>query len=71
MVGHVLFIGATTGDLRCYACPYTAGYWNFLARHEREFAGNHRMAQPLRGLRRLTDLDTLVEQERARGSRAP
>ena len=53
------------------ACPYTAGYWSFLARHEPELAGNHRMAQPLRGLHRLGDLGALVEQEKARGSRAP
>ncbi|WP_035865452.1 cryptochrome/photolyase family protein [Cryptosporangium arvum] len=57
-----------TGD---DACPYTAGYWSFLARHEEALEGNHRMRQPLRGLRRLDDLDALVEQERARGSRAP
>jgi deoxyribodipyrimidine photolyase-related protein len=53
------------------ACPYTAGYWSFLARHEPDLAGNHRMRQPLRGLGRLTDLDALVEQEKSRGSRAP
>jgi deoxyribodipyrimidine photolyase-related protein len=53
------------------ACPYTAGYWSFLARHEQELSGNHRMAQSLRGLRRLNDLEALLEQERARGSRAP
>ena len=32
---------------------------------------NHRLAQPLRGLHRLTDLDALVEQEKARGSHSP
>jgi deoxyribodipyrimidine photolyase-related protein len=32
---------------------------------------NHRMRQPLNGLRRLDDLDSVVEQEKARGSRAP
>jgi deoxyribodipyrimidine photolyase-related protein len=53
------------------ACPYTAGYWWFLDRHRGDFAGNHRMAQPLRGLDRLKDLVALVEQENARGSRAP
>jgi deoxyribodipyrimidine photolyase-related protein len=54
-----------------HACPYTAGYWSFLARNEKALTGNHRMGQPLRGLHRLTDLDALVEQEKARGSRAP
>ena len=34
-------------------------------------AGNHRMAQPLRGLDRLRDLDALVEQEQQRGPTAP
>ncbi|MBB4739025.1 deoxyribodipyrimidine photolyase-related protein [Actinoplanes octamycinicus] len=53
------------------ACPYTAGYWNFLARHEPELAGNHRLRRPLQGLRRLADLEAVLEQERARGSRAP
>jgi deoxyribodipyrimidine photolyase-related protein len=53
------------------ACPFTAGYWAFLQRHRDEFAGNHRMRQPLQGLNRLKDLDALLEQEQARGSRAP
>jgi deoxyribodipyrimidine photolyase-related protein len=45
------------------ACPYTTLYWDFLDRHQAEFAGNHRMAQPMAGLRRLSDLDAV----RARG----
>ncbi|MFI5938591.1 cryptochrome/photolyase family protein [Actinoplanes sp. NPDC051494] len=53
------------------ACPYTAGYWSFLKRNEAQLSGNHRMRQPMRGLGRLSDLDALVEQEKARGSRAP
>jgi (6-4)DNA photolyase len=48
------------------ACPYTAGYWSFLARNEPALAGNHRMRQPLRGLHRLSDLDAVVDQEKAR-----
>jgi len=30
------------------ACPFNALYWDFIARHERRFAGNNRMAMPLR-----------------------
>jgi deoxyribodipyrimidine photolyase-related protein len=50
------------------ACPFTAGYWAFLARNAELFAGNHRMAQPLAGLRRLADLDEVVAQEKTRGT---
>ena len=53
------------------ACPFTAGYWAFLHRNRETLAGNQRIAQPLRGLDRLRDLDALVEQEAERGSRAP
>lgn len=50
------------------ACPFTAGYWAFLARNRDRLAGNHRMAQALRGLDRLADLSEVVAQERARGT---
>jgi deoxyribodipyrimidine photolyase-related protein len=53
------------------ACPFTAGYWAFLERNREHLAGNHRMAQPLAGLRRLADLDALVAQEQARGDSPP
>jgi deoxyribodipyrimidine photolyase-related protein len=53
------------------ACPFTAGYWYFLDRHEEALRGNHRLAQPLAGLARLADRADLVEQERARGDAAP
>ena len=42
-----------TGD---EACPFTAGYWDFLARNDQALRGNHRMARPLAGMRRLADL---------------
>ncbi|ROQ38778.1 deoxyribodipyrimidine photolyase-related protein [Frondihabitans sp. PhB188] len=50
------------------ACPYTAGYWAFLDRNEGRLAGNHRMAQPLAGLRGLADREAVVAQERERQS---
>jgi len=53
------------------ACPFTAGYWNFLSAHRDALSGNHRMAQPLRGLDRLADLPEVLEQERLRGGGPP
>jgi deoxyribodipyrimidine photolyase-related protein len=38
------------------ACPFTTLYWDFLARNESAFSTNHRMAQQLAGMRRLSDL---------------
>jgi deoxyribodipyrimidine photolyase-related protein len=43
------------------ACPFTTLYWNFLAEHEATFSQNHRMAQQLGGLRRLSDLGQISE----------
>jgi deoxyribodipyrimidine photolyase-related protein len=54
-----------------HACPFTGGYWWFLERNAKELAGNRRMNQPLNGLRRLKDLDEVVEQQRRLGGRAP
>ncbi|NEM91981.1 cryptochrome/photolyase family protein [Galbitalea soli] len=48
------------------ACPFTAGYWAFLDRNESRLSGNARMAQPLAGLRRLSDREAVVDQERQR-----
>jgi deoxyribodipyrimidine photolyase-related protein len=53
------------------ACPFTAGYWSFLNRNKHYLEGNRRMTQPLAGLRRLTDLDDVVEQQRRLGQAAP
>ena len=46
------------------ACPFTTLYWDFLDRHREEFSGNHRMAQQLSGLERLSDLPELRERAR-------
>ena len=53
------------------ACPFTAGYWNFLHVNEHLLRDNHRMSMALAGLRKLSDRDELVEQEQHRGSEAP
>ncbi|OBH03307.1 deoxyribodipyrimidine photolyase [Mycobacterium sp. E2699] len=53
------------------ACPYTGGYWWFLDRNKQYLAGNRRMNQPLAALRRLTDLDEVVRQQRRLGGAAP
>ena len=48
------------------ACPFTAGYWAFLARHQETLRRNHRMFKPLAGLGRLADLDQVLAQEASR-----
>lgn len=49
------------------ACPFTAGYWNFLDRNH-NLRSNHRMFNAFAGLRKLSDLDQLREQEAKRNS---
>lgn len=53
------------------ACPYTAGYWSFLARNADRFADSQRMRQPIANLRRIADIEAVVEQERERGTTPP
>lgn len=50
------------------ACPFTAGYWNFLSKNSDRLKNNHRMSQPMAGLKRLTDLEQLLVQEQNRES---
>ncbi|MFV8316682.1 cryptochrome/photolyase family protein [Mycobacterium sp. 23] len=54
-----------------HACPFTGGYWWFLARNTEELGRNRRMAQPMAGLGRLKDLDEVVAQQRRLGDDAP
>jgi deoxyribodipyrimidine photolyase-related protein len=35
------------------ACPFNALYWDFIARHRERFAGNTRMAMPVRTLEKM------------------
>jgi deoxyribodipyrimidine photolyase-related protein len=53
------------------ACPFTGGYWWFLDRNAQHLANNQRMNQSLAGLRRLNNLDDVVEQRRRLGGHAP
>jgi len=48
------------------ACPFTAGYWAWTHRHRDLLAANHRTARAVAGMKRLSDLDALLEQESAR-----
>ncbi|SDM34647.1 cryptochrome/photolyase family protein [Allokutzneria albata] len=45
------------------ACPFTAGYWAWLHRNAAAVSGNHRMARAISGLRRLDDIEAVVDQE--------
>ncbi len=48
------------------ACPFTAGYWAFTHRHADLLAANMRTARAVSSMRRLSDLEAVLEQERHR-----
>ena len=45
------------------ACPFTAGYWGFVHRHQDLLAANNRTARAVSSMRRLSDLEAVIEQE--------
>ena len=53
------------------ACPFTAGYWAFLARNADRLRGNHRMRQALAGLARLRDREAVLAEDERRGTAPP
>lgn len=53
------------------ACPFTGGYWSFLARNQQRLSGNRRMSRPLAGMNRLANLDQVVSLQRELGDSPP
>jgi deoxyribodipyrimidine photolyase-related protein len=49
------------------ACPFTAGYWNFLDQNQ-QLKSNHRLSNSFAGLRKLSDLTEIRTQEAKRES---
>lgn len=47
------------------ACPFTAGYWNFLDKNQ-QLKSNHRLSNSFAGLRKLSDLEAIRIQEEKR-----
>ena len=45
------------------ACPFTAGYWNFVHRNRALLAANNRTQRVVANMDRLKDLDAVLEQE--------
>ena len=50
------------------ACPFTAGYWAFVDRHQGLLAANMRTARAVSSMKRLSDLEAVLEQEQHRES---
>ncbi|TFV57332.1 cryptochrome/photolyase family protein [Mycobacterium sp. PS03-16] len=48
------------------ACPFTAGYWAFVHRHRALLEGNVRTRRAVQNMGRLSDLDDVLAQEKAR-----
>ena len=48
------------------ACPFTAGYWNFVHHNRDMLANNNRTQRVVANMDRLKDLDAVLEQEAAR-----
>jgi deoxyribodipyrimidine photolyase-related protein len=48
------------------ACPFTAGYWAFVHRHQDLLRANMRTARAVSSMNRLADLDAVLDQERHR-----
>ncbi|GAA4564879.1 cryptochrome/photolyase family protein [Planotetraspora kaengkrachanensis] len=53
------------------ACPFTTGYWSFVARNEELLAANPRTARSVYGMRRLADIDEVRAIEADRGDTPP
>jgi len=48
------------------ACPFTAGYWAFVNRHQDLLAKNNRTQRAVSSMKRLKDLDAVLAQEKSR-----
>ncbi len=48
------------------ACPFSAGYWRFVHRHQDLLRANRRTARSVATMERLGDLDAVLEQEQHR-----
>ncbi len=46
-------------------CPVSALYWDFIGRNEDRFAGNHRMAMPVRGWQKFDAAEQQAIKSRA------